>query len=180
MIKQVLQSGAMGIIVPYVENAEQALKIVQSMRFPQGKNSKYPNPPGRRGCGCSGRPRVGATGSGRLRELADVWPLNPEGELFAMPMIENPEGVKNIDMILDVPGVSGVLIGPGDLQMNFGEGRRPDPNPDTTAAIEAVAKACVAKKKVCGMVTGDDAATKKYLDLGFKFIYGGYRDGSRA
>ena len=49
VIKQVLESGAMGIIVPQVENAEQALKVIQAMRYPQLKTSKYQNPPGRRG-----------------------------------------------------------------------------------------------------------------------------------
>ena len=183
IIKQVLERGAMGIIVPHVENAEQALKIVQSMRFPQRKDSKYPNPRGRRGCGCSGGSGWGLQNPADYVRLADVWPLNPEGELFAMPMIENPEGVKNINAILDVPGVSGVLIGPSDLTMNYGEGgwRNPaDPKPEAVAAIETVAKACVAKRKPCGMVTANDAETKKYLDMGFKFIYGSYRENASS
>jgi 4-hydroxy-2-oxoheptanedioate aldolase len=178
IIKQVLESGAMGIIVPHVDNAEQALKIVESMRYPQRKTSKYPTPRGRRGCGCSGGSGWGLRNPADYMEVADVWPLNPEGELFAMPMIESPEGVKNVRAILDTPGVSGVLIGPSDLTLNYGEGgwRNPaDRKPETVAAIEAVAKACVATKKLCGMVTGDDAETKKYLEMGFRFIYGTYR-----
>jgi 2-keto-3-deoxy-L-rhamnonate aldolase RhmA len=43
-----------------------------------------------------------------------------------------------------------------------------------------VAKACVAKKKTCGMVTADDAETKKYLDLGFRFLYAQYRPGATS
>lgn len=178
MIKQVLESGAMGIVVPHVDNAEEALKIVRSMRYPQRKTSKYQNPRGLRGCGCSGGAGWGLQNPADYVMLADVWPLNPEGELFAMPMIESPEGVKNINAILDTPGVSGVIIGPSDLTMNHGEGtwRNPaDPKPDTVEAIASVARACVAKKRTCGMVTADDAETKKYLDMGFRFIYGGYR-----
>ena len=166
IIKQVLESGGMGIIVPQVENAEQALKIVQSMRYPQLKTSKYQNPPGRRGCGCSGGAGWGLQNPADYVSRADVWPLNPDGELMAFPMIENPVGVKNINAILDVPGVSGVLIGPTDLTMNYGEGRWANPadkKPDTEAAIQTVAKACVAKKKMCAMVTSNDAETKKYL-----------------
>lgn len=183
MIKQVLESGAMGIIVPHVENAEQALRIVQSMRYPQRKDSRYPLPVGRRGCGCSGGRGWGLQPPADYMTVADLWPNNPDGELFAMPMIEGPEGVKNVNAILDVPGVGGVIIGPSDLQLNSGEGRwrsAADKNPDTTASIEKVAKACVAKKKTCGMVTADDAETKKYLDLGFRFLYAQYRPGSTS
>jgi 4-hydroxy-2-oxoheptanedioate aldolase len=183
LIKQVLESGAMGVIVPQVENAEQALKIIQSMRYPQLKSSKFPNPPGRRGCGCSGGAGWGLQNPADYVSLADVYPLNPQGELVALPMIETPQGVKNINPILDVPGVGGVLIGPSDLTMNYGEGRWNDPadkKPDTEAAIQTVAKACVAKKKICAMVTADDAQTKKYLGDGFRIIYGTYLKGSSS
>ena len=110
IIKQVLESGAMGIIVAQVENREQALKVIESMRYPQLKTSKYQDPPGRRGCGCSGGNGWGLQNPADYVRLADVWPLNPEGELLALPMIENPEGVRNINAILDVPGVGGVLV----------------------------------------------------------------------
>jgi 4-hydroxy-2-oxoheptanedioate aldolase len=182
VIKQVLESGAMGIIVPQVDDAAQTLKIVQSMRYPQLKNSKYPNPPGRRGCGCSGGSGWGLQNPGDYVRLADPWPLNPEGELVSFPMIESPEGVKNINAILDVPGVTGVLVGPTDLTMNHGEGRwnGPSPTPDTHAAIAKVAAACTAKKKSCAMVTANEAETKKYLEAGFKIIFGTYLKGSSS
>jgi 4-hydroxy-2-oxoheptanedioate aldolase len=183
IIKQVLESGAMGIIVPQVENREQALKVIQAMRFPQLKTSKYQDPPGRRGCGCSGGSGWGLQNPADYVRLADVWPLNPEGELIALPMIENPEGVRNINAILDVPGVGGVLIGPTDLTMNYGEGRwnnPADPKPDTEAAIATVAKACVAKKKNCAMVTANEAETKKYLGARFRIIFGTYLQGSSS
>jgi 4-hydroxy-2-oxoheptanedioate aldolase len=183
IIKQVLESGAMGVIVPQVESREQALKIVQSMRYPQLKTSKYQNPPGRRGCGCSGGAGWGLQNPGDYVARADVWPLNPDGELLAFPMIETPEGVRNVNAILDVPGVGGVLIGPSDLTMNYGEGRWASPadkKPDTEAAIQTVARACVARKKTCGMVTANEAETKKYLGDGFRIIYATYRQGSSS
>jgi 4-hydroxy-2-oxoheptanedioate aldolase len=176
VIKQVLESGAMGIIVPQVDDAAQALTIVQSMRYPQLKNSKYPTPVGRRGCGCSGGSGWGLRDPGDYMRVADPWPLNPEGELVSLPMIESPTGVSNVNAILDVPGVTGVLIGPSDLTLNHGEGRwnGPAPTPDTHAAIAKVAAACTTKKKTCGMVTSNEAETKKYLDAGFKIIYATY------
>ena len=106
----------------------------------------------------------------------------PEGELVSLPMIENPEGVRNVDAILAVPGVSGVLIGPSDLTMNHGEGRwnGPASTPDTHAAIEKVAAACRATKKTCGMVTANEGETTKYLQAGFKIIFGTYVQNSSS
>ncbi len=178
VIKQVLERGAMGIIVPQVENAQQATKIVQAMRYPQRKESPYPTPTGRRGF--AGAPRTWSLSVMDYLRVADVWPLNPEGELFLLPMIENAEGVANVGAILDVPGVGGVLVGPNDLSMGLGVGPwRTDGEaflpPETEAAIQTVAQACVAAKKYCGMVTWTEAETTKYLEDGFRVIFAVYR-----
>jgi hypothetical protein len=61
--------------------------------------------------------------------------------------------------------------------MNYGEGRWNSPadkKPDTEAAIQTVAKACLARKRACAMVTANDAETKKYLGDGFRIIYATY------
>lgn len=181
MIKQVLEGGAMGIVVPKVDDAAQALKMIEGMRFPQLKGSKYPTPRGKRGSGGGSGQLWGLQNPGDYRRVADVWPHNPEGELISLPMIETPEGVKKVNAILDVPGVTGVLVGPGDLSMTHGESwNGPGPKSDTIAAVQNVASACVAKKKTCGMVTFDDTQTKKYLADGFKIIFGVYKkDSSR-
>ena len=178
VIKQVLERGAMGIIVPQVENAEQATKIVQAMRYPQRKESRYTTPVGRRGF--AGAPRTWGLSVMDYIKVADVWPLNPEGELFLMPMIESLEGVENVGDILEVPGVGGVLIGPNDLSMALGVGPwRTDGQallpPETETAIQTVARACVAKKKHCGMVTWTEAETQKYLEDGFQVIFAVYQ-----
>ena len=178
VIKQVLERGAMGIIVPQVENAEQATKIIRAVRYPQRRNTRYPSPSGRRGF--AGAPRTWGLSVMEYIEVADVWPLNPEGELFVMPMIENDEGVRNVGAILDVPGVGGVLIGPNDLSMGLGvgpwhtDGRVLHP-PEAEAAIQTVAQACVAKEKHCGMVTWSDDETTKYIADGFQVIFATYR-----
>ena len=178
VIKQVLERGAMGIIVPQVENAEQATKIIRAVRYPQRRDTRYPAPSGRRGF--AGAPRTWGLSVMEYIEVADAWPLNPEGELFVMPMIENVEGVRNVDAILDVPGVGGVLIGPNDLSMGLGvgpwhtDGRVLHP-PEAEVAIQTVAQACVAKEKHCGMVTWSDAETTKYIADGFQVIFATYR-----
>ncbi len=111
------------------------------------------------------------------RERADLWPLNPQGELLAMIMIETPQAVKNINEILDVPGVGAIFIGPADLGMNLGVGipksGAPVPlAPEEDAAIHTVLRACKAKNVVCGIAA--NWATKenkqKLIDEGFRII----------
>jgi 4-hydroxy-2-oxoheptanedioate aldolase len=179
-IKQVLERGAMGIVIPHVETRKDILRIVSGMRYPNQQGAKYPNPPGRRGCGCSGGSGWGLKTTAEYLKVADVWPLNPEGELFFMPMLETEAAVKNINEILDTPGVGGPLIGPSDLSMSMGYGPR-DPAkraPAVEEAISTVARACTAKKKYCGMVTWNEAETQEYLKAGFKFIFTTYRPNS--
>ena len=101
---------------------------------------------------------------------ADLWPLNPDGELLAIVMIETREAIKNINDILKVPGLGGAIIGPADLSLALGAG---NPAPDvTSAAVEqataTVAKACVELKKLCGTFGSPDV--KHRIDQGFKLI----------
>lgn len=111
-------------------------------------------------------------------ERADLWPLNPNGELFAMVMIETPLGIRNINDILDVPGVGAIFIGPSDLGMSLGVGlpKTGTPNPlapETEAAIGTIAKACQAKKVFCG-IAANWASKERRQDLvkkqGFRIL----------
>jgi len=53
-------------------------------------------------------------------ERADLWPLNPKGDLLAVIMIEDNEGVKNIEEILKVKGIGAVIFGPYDFSVSIG------------------------------------------------------------
>jgi 4-hydroxy-2-oxoheptanedioate aldolase len=173
-VKQVLDSGALGIVFPRIETKAQALEAVRSMRYPPQRGAKYPEPAGRRGWG-PGRAATywGLSTPDYAFKYADVWPLNPEGELFAVLMIESPAGVANIDDILQVPGIGAVHIGASDLGVSLGVGP-PNPNnpPETEAAVQKVLKACLARKVTCGYpaVFGGDAEVKKRAAEGFKLL----------
>ena len=59
------------------------------------------------------------------REKADVWPLNPQGEIFCILQIEDTRGVENLDdMLKNVPGIGAILIGEGDLSQELGYPRQ--------------------------------------------------------
>jgi 4-hydroxy-2-oxoheptanedioate aldolase len=152
IVKQILDAGAFGIVLPQVRTKEEAARLVRAMRYPPQRGAKYPNPPGIRGWGPTGALRLWGLSADDYARKADLWPLNPEGELLAIVMIETREGVKNINEILSVPGLAGVLIGPSDLSLSLGVGT-PGPNvnaPEVEEATATVAKACVALKRICG------------------------------
>jgi 4-hydroxy-2-oxoheptanedioate aldolase len=152
-IKQVLDQGVMGVIVPHVRTAAEATRIVEAMRYPPQRGAKHPQPAGIRGWGPTRAARYWGLTPPEYAQRADVWPLNPEGELLAIAMIESRTAVDNIDAILKVPGLGGILIGPADLSLSLGVGN-PGGNPqapEVEAATATVAKACVARKVVaCG------------------------------
>jgi len=53
-------------------------------------------------------------------ERADVWPLDPNGDILAIVMVECVEGKENIDEILSVPGLGAVIFGPYDYSFSCG------------------------------------------------------------
>lgn len=170
MIKQLLSEGVMGIIVPEVHTKEQALKLVRTMRYPPQRVAKYAEPAGNRGCCPAGAPRYWGLSLHDYFLRADVWPLNPDGELLALVMVESREAIKNINQILEVPGIGGVLIGPHDLSLSLGVGL-PESNPsapEVEAATATVAKACVAHKALCGTFETPDINAR--LAQGFRLF----------
>ena len=170
MIKQLLSVGVMGIIVPEVETAEQAAKLVETMRYPPQRGSNSPEPVGTRGCCPGAAPDYWGLSRSEYFQRSDVWPLNPEGELLALVMIESQTAVDNIEEILDVPGLGGVLIGPADLSLSLGVGT-PGPNlraPEVEAATETVARACVARGALCGTFEMSDVDAR--FEQGFRLF----------
>lgn len=170
-IKQVLDAGVMGVVVPRIENREQALAVVRAMRYPPQKGGAHPEPAGARGYGPGRAAKLWGVEVREYLRRADLWPLNPSGDLLAVMLIETVEGVKNIDEILGVPGVGMVFIGPGDLGMSLGVG--PGPSAEKDEAIAAVGTACRSRRAVCGLlITGGESEFKIRVAQGFRVFLG--------
>ena len=162
VVKQILDAGAMGIVLPQVRTAAEIDALVRAMRYPPQAGAEHPEPRGRRGWGPTGARRVWNMDNDEYARRADVWPLNPNGELLAIVMIETRESVANIDEILQVPGLGGVLIGPSDLSLSLGVGT-PAANPrapEVEEAIEAVGQACMRHNALCGIYTSSDVEAR--------------------
>ena len=161
VVKQILDAGAFGISLPQVRSPEQVTKLVRAMRYPPQRGAQYPEPRGRRGWGPTAATRVWNLSADEYARKADVWPLNPEGELLAIIMCETRECVENIDEILQVPGLGAVMIGSADLSLALGVGT-PAANagaPEVEAAIKTVAEACMRHNVPCGIGTGSSFST---------------------
>ncbi len=166
IIKQVLDLGPMGLVVPHVDTAEDARAMVQASRFPQLTDAPDYEPRGLRGVGYGWAARYWGLSGTEYARRADLWPLDPEGELVLWVMIESADGVKNCKAIAETPGIGGLFIGPSDLAFSLGV---PLGDPAVEEAIEKV----VAVAKETGVPLGtlcSAGQVEKRLAQGFHFL----------
>jgi len=151
IIGKVLDAGAMGVIIPMVNSAEEAVRAVNSC-FYQPKGSRSHGPV-----------RAGIA-------LGEEYAVEANDQVACIPMIETVEAVENIDEILAVPGVDAIYVGPADLSRTLGLAPLGDhDDPLFTDAIDAILAAC----KRAGIPAGIHAnptLVQKRLDQGFQMV----------
>jgi 4-hydroxy-2-oxoheptanedioate aldolase len=168
IVKQALDIGLMGIIFNGVDNKEEMMRLVQFMRYPQLKTSKYQDPPGVRGYGAHNAVFAWGVSQAEYERHADLWPLNPEGDLLAIPMIETAEGLKNVDEIASLPGVGAIFAAAGgDLHRYLGV---PQDSPVLEEARQKILGACKAHNVVCGITAISKADVDRRLKQGWRMI----------
>lgn len=153
-IRQVLDSGAWGVIVPLVNSADEAKRAVQAAKFP---------PEGIRGTAFFRGNDYGLSFHKYMEHA------NREG--LVIVMIETKEAVETIEKILGVEGVDGVFIGPYDLSLSYGIPGKLD-DPLMTTARRKVLEACHKARKAAGihMVQSDKSVLEATIEEGFTFI----------
>ena len=171
LAKQALDAGVMGIMFPYINTPAEAALAVRSMRYPQRRGSPDLNPPGIRGSG-PGIPDW-YWGVRNYQELADVWPLDPRGELLCIIQIESEEGLNNVAAIAAVPGVSALFIGPADLALSLGYAIDA---PEVESAIQTILRVARARRMPIGITTSADTVERR-LGEGFNVVTVGFGDG---
>ena len=122
--KQALDLGAYGIIWPHISTVEEAYNAVAACRYPRLSSAPLYEPQGIRGDGPTAAVRYWGVTQQEYYERADVWPLNPKGEILVMLMMEDTRGIDNLsDILTQVPGIGAILIGEGDLSQELGHPR---------------------------------------------------------
>ena len=173
--KQVLDVGTYGIMFPAIQNREQAELAVRATRYPQINGVDDYEPQGLRGRNPSNA--VWYWGVRDYHARADVWPLDPQGELLAIMFVESPEAVANIEEIISVPGVSGIFIGPSDLSTSMGY--TSPAAPEVEAAIQEVLAACLEHDVPCAITTNARTVQQR-IEQGFRFVTVGVDSGLSA
>ncbi len=153
-IARVLDMGALGVMVPMVESAEQARTIVAAAKYP---------PEGRRGA-AFGIAHDDYTGGDIVEKIRSA---NREGLLLAQ--IETAAGLTHVDEIAAVQGIDVLWIGQFDLSLSLGiPGELAHPR--MIAAMDEVVAACHRHGKVAGIMAPDLASGCKLLKQGFRML----------
>lgn len=151
--KRALDSGARGVIVPRIESAEAAYRVVQAARFP---------PDGDRGMAGS----VRASGYGRSFEQ---FHSSANSDILVFVMIETATGVNRAEAILTVDGVDGVFIGENDLSVSYGEPGEKD-LPAVQEGVKTVQNVAETADVYTGLVAGDPQRLERRRSEKFDLI----------
>ena len=158
MATRCLDGGALGIVIPHVDTADEARAMVNAFRYqPLGHRSiagGYPQ------FGFAPTPAAQVT-----KEMNDA--------TLVIAMIETPRAVENADAIAAVPGIDVLLMGTNDLCLEMGiPGKLDDER--VVAAVQTVVTACKRHGKWAGLggVYGKELL-KRYIDMGMQFILAG-------
>jgi 2-keto-3-deoxy-L-rhamnonate aldolase RhmA len=177
-----LNLGVSGLMFPTVENADQVRKGLAAMRF-TSKGGTRPETVGT-------APAYWGMSEQEYKQKADVWPLNPDGELINWTIIESKEGLARVREIAAVKGIGVLWPGAGTLRGLFSttnaKGERVLDEPAWEAAIQQVLSACKEFKVPCGfpanandielrMKQGFSVFVMNWGDAGFKAIEAGRR-----
>jgi 4-hydroxy-2-oxoheptanedioate aldolase len=150
-IKRYLDIGAQTLLIPFIQNEEEAKRAVAYTRYP---------PYGVRGVAGTTR----ATRFGRVKDYA----RHAQDEICVLLQIENQAGLDNLEKIAAVEGVDGVFIGPADLHASLGymgETNNPKVMPIIDDAIRRIKKA----GKAAGILTGVEADARRWMAEGTLF-----------
>lgn len=151
-IMKVLDAGAYGVVVPMVNNREEAKKAVAACRYP---------PDGGRSFGPA-RATMYA-GRGYVQES--------NNEIACIVMIETAEALDNLDEIMSTPGVDAVYIGPADLAYALGLTPTGDNNePLHVETVTKIYECCKKHNIAAGIHTGSMEYTNRYLQQGFHMV----------
>lgn len=155
-IKRVMDAGADGVIVPMINNADDARKAVEYVKYP---------PEGKRGVGLY---RAQKFGFNNGFEDYKKW-ITENAVVIAQ--IEHIEAVNNIEEIISTPGIDGVIIGPYDLSGSMGIPGKFD-DPKVKAALSKYEKVCKEKNFPMGfhVIKPEAELLKEKISASYKFL----------
>jgi 4-hydroxy-2-oxoheptanedioate aldolase len=152
IIKRAMDVGARTLLIPFVQNVEEARRAVAATRYP---------PLGIRGVSVTPR----ANDYGRVQN----YHRNAHLDTCVLVQIETRAALREIAPIAAVEGVDGIFIGPSDLAADFGHLGNPK-QPDVQAALQDAAKRIRAAGKAAGILTGSLDDVEPLFAMGYNFV----------
>jgi 4-hydroxy-2-oxoheptanedioate aldolase len=150
-IGKLLDAGAEVVIVPMINNADDAGRAAAASHFPPLGSRSY--------------------GPTRTSMFLGVDTEEVNREVMCLAMIETREGVEEADSICATPGIDGIYVGPSDLAISLGHKPRQRPVPkDLEAAIATVLAACRRNGILPGIHAGSGPAARSYAEQGFRIV----------
>jgi 4-hydroxy-2-oxoheptanedioate aldolase len=150
-IQRTLDAGAMGLVVPMVNNLKDAQNVVSNMKYAiRGQRS-------------FGGSRVASYIDGDYRFWADE-------HLSVIVMIETMEAVENAEEILSLDGIDGCFIGPNDLALSMGLTFKDMNTGAHEEAMLKVLEACRKTGKAAGKHCMNGAEVSLRISQGFQFL----------
>jgi 2-keto-3-deoxy-L-rhamnonate aldolase RhmA len=166
-IHEQLDAGHVGIWMEGVESAEEVRQAIAAMRL-RSRGGTRPD----EGVGFAAR--YWGLSEAEYREKADVWPLDPNGELLVYVIVESREGIRNVREIAAVPGVSVISVGAGTLGGVFSsidaEGQRVRDQEGFDAGVAAIVAACKEFDVVCGYPANNPADVERLMGEGYRLF----------
>jgi 2-dehydro-3-deoxyglucarate aldolase/4-hydroxy-2-oxoheptanedioate aldolase len=147
-IGAVLDKGALGVIVPLVEDAEQAARAVAAAKYPP----------------------EGGRSAGGIRPSQDfpAYARAANDAILVAVMIETAKGLDNAAAIAATPGVDLIFIGPADLGLSIGE--FPEFGDRHAAAVKTIQQVCSDAGIGVGMFARTVEESLSYRDRGFHLV----------
>ena len=145
-IAQIMDMGAIGVVVPHIESREEALAVVDAVKYA---------PVGHRGfCPITRAASYGMAMSG------DEYTRLANEQTCIILMTETKKGLEALDDILAIPEVDGISIGPSDVSASYGLPGQPD-HPVVKAAIEEGQRKIIASGKcLCDLYKNPEQARR--------------------
>jgi len=175
-ISRQLDLGVSGVMFVSVESAQEVKTGLAAMRF-ASKGGTRPDSVG-------SAPSVWGLSEADYKSKADLWPLNPQGELINWTIVESREGLARVREIAAVPGIGVLWPGAGTLRQVFSStdatGKRVFDEAGWEAAIQQVLAACKEFKVACGYPASANDIEKRMAQGFSVFVMGWGEPGLRA
>ena len=171
-----LNEGVAGIVFVDVQSAEELKQGIAALRFKSNGGTRSDE--------VGSAPARWGMSEQEYKSKADLWPLNPKGELYNFTIVESKEGLAKIREIAAVPGVGVLFPGAGTLRGVFtatdADGQRRFDEAAWEGAIQSVLAACKEFNVPCGYPAGA-ADIEMRMKQGFSvFVIGWGEQGFKA